>query len=280
MVCAMAVDYVIDYPCKVKEALPLDELIPRIKRRDHCRYILASRLQDGESEEKALNSTIEFQVRKPDGITTRKEKLSDALESTKVLDDLEKQCKDCPVSQGQDFGCYCVINYPISGQAEKWLAGVAKQAAKNGPPASLMLDFILDKGLDGGSVTKMRAAGDAYLEMRKPLDIMVEGGIFGKKKVINTDQVLRVLIDVDAMRAPHMRGLLEFSGGLSDTDIKPPCACCQLTATVTDQDGKISWLTYDLPDSDTDDHTILGLKKFFRALFIAYTTDSEVLIDI
>ncbi len=27
----MAVDYVIDYPCKVKEALPLDELIPRIK---------------------------------------------------------------------------------------------------------------------------------------------------------------------------------------------------------------------------------------------------------
>jgi hypothetical protein len=276
----MAVDYVIDYPCKVKEALPLDELIPLIKRRDHCRYILAGRLQEGESEDKALNSTIEFQVRKPDGVTTREEKISDALESTKMLDDLEKHCIECPVSQGQDFGCYCVINYPISGKAEKWLAGLAKQAVTKGPPASLILDFILDQGLDGGSITKMRAAGDMFLELRKPIEIVVEGSLHDKKKVVNTDQILRMVIDIDAMRSPHMKGLLELSGGLSEMDIKPQCGCCQLTATVTGQGGKISWLAYDLPDNDTDDHSIAGLKKFFRALFIAYATDSEVSIDL
>lgn len=276
----MAIDYVIDYPCKVKETLPLDELIPLIKRRDHCRYILASRLQDGESEEQALESTIEFQVRKPEGVTARKEKLSDALKSTKALEDLEKHCIDCPVSRGQDFGCYCVINYPISEKAEKWLAEMAKQAVTKGPPTSRMLDFILDHGLDGGSITKMRAAGEAYLELRKPLDIVVEGGLFGKKKIVNTDQVLRTVIDVDAMRDPHIKGLLAFSGGLSVMEKTPSCPCGPMTAMIMEQGGKISWLVYDLQDRDTDDHTILGLKKYFRALFIAYKQDCDVLIDL
>jgi hypothetical protein len=80
----LAIDYVNDYHCKVKDTMPLGELIPLAKRRDHCRYILEKHLQDGESKEQALNTTIEFQVRRPGGVESMEKKPSDALESTKV----------------------------------------------------------------------------------------------------------------------------------------------------------------------------------------------------
>ncbi|HMK48054.1 MAG TPA: hypothetical protein VK436_15645 [Methanocella sp.] len=275
----MAVDYIIDYPCKVKEALPLNELIPMVKRRDYCRYILSIRLQDGESEEQALNSTIEFQMRRPDGVTTQTEKLSDALNVTKVLDGLEGQCRDCPASRGQDFGCYCVINYPISGKAEEWLIDMAKQALERGPPDSLLLDFILDKGLDGGSIPEMRAADSTYLELRKPMEVVVPDGPF-KGRTVSTDQILAMFIDVGTMGRPHMKGLLQFSGGFSVLYREPACITGLLASRMVDESGTETWLMYNLPDGDMDDHSIKGLKQFLRAVFAAYALNNDILLDL
>jgi len=49
---------------------------------------------------------------------------------------------------------------------------------------------------------------------------------------------------------------------------------------ITDKDGKESWMVFHLEDKDTDDSAIYQLKEFFRALFIAYGLDREMIIDI
>lgn len=278
----MALDYVIDQPCKVKESLSLDGLVSLIKQRNRGMTILNMMKRDGKSDEQALNATFQVQVVTPQGVQVREQRVADLLNSTKKLDELQVYCNGCPANGGRAFGCYRSINYPISRKAEEWLAGVSRKAAESNGPGMLPLQFIVEQRMDGGSFSKMRAdPRGMFFESKKPIDIHVTigSGLFNKKTV-NVDQILNMLIGMGRMRSPHMRMLLFFSGGLSIMSEEPKAGTYQQAFKATDKDGKTSWWTYSLKDDAGDDASTHMLKEFFRSLFISYALGKDMLISL
>lgn len=237
----MAVDYVIDQPCKVKDALSLDCMVSLIKQRNRALAVLEMVKRDGRSGEQALNATFQVQVATSQGVQVREQKVSDPLISTKRLDELQANCNGCLASGGRAFGCYRSISYPFSRRAEEWLRGVARKAVEGKGPGMLPLQFIVERMAEGGPFSKMRAdPRGTFFEARKPLDIVVEEGLFNRKTV-NTDQVFNILMGMGRMKGPHMRMLLFFSGGLGVLDGEPAAGFFERALKMTDADGRVSW---------------------------------------
>jgi len=116
----MGVDYLIDHPCKVKEMLSGDRMITMIKQRNRGLTIVNLMATDGMPEADALNSMIK--VQSADGTHQEMRKVSEVLQETDCLSELQVHCKSCPASKGEPFGCYRWISYPLSSKAEAWLA--------------------------------------------------------------------------------------------------------------------------------------------------------------
>jgi hypothetical protein len=277
----MAMDYLIDQPCKVKDVLSLDGLISLIKQRNRGLTILEMMKRDGKSDEQALNATFKVQVVTPQGVQVKEQRVADLLNSTKKLDELRVYCNGCPANGGRAFGCYRSINYPISRKAEEWLAGVSGKAANSKGPGMLQLQFIVEQKMDGGPFSKMRAdPRGTFFESKKPLEIPVTigSGLFNKKTV-NTDQVFNLLMGMGRMKGSHMKMLLLSSGGLSIVSEEPKAGSFQQMFKATDGNGKTSWWTYNLKDDEGDDASTHMLKEFFRSLFITYALGKDMLIS-
>lgn len=278
----MAVDYIIDYDCKVKQTLTLDGMVSLLKQRNRAMAILRASIIEGKSEEEAKNSTMEFQLVTPEGKTEVKElKVSDLLEKTKSLADLQSLCKGCPANlrddQGDSFGCYQVVNYPISENAEKWLIELSQTAIAKGGQSYLLLDFILDQKISGERFAKMRG-NSMFWESRTPLELQVGKGLVGKK-TITTNQLFEVIFGVGRMKRTHMMGVLSFSGGFRAQAGEPTQGTFELAAELTTKEGKKIWLVYSLPKKSDDDRCILGMKEFFKSLFTAYLLGKDMLIE-
>lgn len=285
----MAIDYIIDQQCKVKETLSLNGMLSMIKQRNRALLSIELMKKDGKTEEEARNSIFKVQTLTADGKMETKDCTAlDLLNSTKPLDELQNFCKNCIANFGKTsgyyqanaFGCYKVINYPISKKAESWLIDVSKNALEKGAPGSLPLQFIHDQKIAGDIFNRMRKdPNGTFFELQKPLEIVTSKGLF-VKKVINTNQIFDILFGMQRMKIPHMIFLLFFSGGLVIQDKEPTPGTNKQAIRVTKEDGQNSWWIFNLEDKDTDDDSILQLKEFFRSLFIAYGLNTEMIIDI
>lgn len=276
----MAIDYIIDQQCKVKENLSVDGMVSMIKQRNYAFTILDLIKKEGKTDEEARNSTFKTQAMASDGKMEIKEhKVSDLFDNTKPLDNLQKFCKDCPANREEAFGCYQVINYPISKKAEEWLIEISKNALEEGAPNSLTLNFILDQNITGDRFNQMRKdPNGVFFELRKPLKIVVSKG-FLSKKVVNADQIFDILFGMGRMENPHMMLLSFFSGGLIVQDKEPKAGTFQQAFQITDNEGQKSWWVFNLEDKDTDDGSTFMLKEFFRSVFVAYSLHKDMIID-
>ncbi|HMK45392.1 MAG TPA: hypothetical protein VK436_02090 [Methanocella sp.] len=273
----MGVDYLIDHPCKVKDTLSGDRMIAMIKQRNRGLAIINLMATDGMSEADALNSMIKVQAL--DGTHQEMRKVSEVLHDTSCLDQLQVNCKSCPASHGEPFGCYRWISYPLSAKAEDWLAYLSKKSAVKGPPRSKSLIFIQEQELDGGRVTGMRTSGPEYFEIRKPRKIVVGGTPFNLKYV-NTDQVLNLLFGFERVKSAHALMLLHLSGGLTLQDKEPARGSYEFLTKKTDETGEIKWFVYNLPEAPSDDLSTRNLKEYFKAIFIAYKLDDDLLVNL
>ena len=276
----MAIDYIIDQQCKVKENLSVDGMVSIIKQRNYAFTILDLMKKEGKTDEEARNSTFKTQAMASDGKMEIKEhKVSDLFDNTKPLDNLQKFCKDCPANRGEAFGCYQVINYPISKKAEEWLIEISKNALEEGALNLLLLKFILDHKIRGDRFNQMRKdPNGVFFELRKPLKIVVSKG-FLSKKVVNTDQIFDILFGMGRMENPHMMLLSFFSGGLIIQDKEPKAGTFQQAFQITDNEGEKSWWVFNLESKDTDDSSTFMLKEFFRSVFVAYSLHKDMIID-
>jgi hypothetical protein len=278
----MAVDYIIDQSCKVKEALSLNGLVSLIKQRERATVIIEMAKKNGKSDEEALNMTFKVQVRTPGGVQETDVKVSELLAGTKKLDELQPLCKDCTAGFGRPFGCYRSLHYPISRKAEEWLADVARKAAESRGPAMLPLQFIVEKNVDGGNITRMRAdPGSVFFELKRPLDIpvVVGTGLFNRKTV-NTDQVFNQVIGLSRMRGAHMKMLLLMSGALAITDGEPAPETYNGAFQASGNDGVKRWWAYRLKTGADDDSSARELKEYFKMMFMALALQKDMIVSI
>ncbi|HHG85449.1 MAG TPA: hypothetical protein ENJ82_11945 [Bacteroidetes bacterium] len=279
----MAIDYIINRACSVKETLGADGIVHLIKSRTRGRTLLRMLMDDGRSQEDALSTTVEMQTSEADGeVSKRQMAVGQMLKEGALLDDYADQCKDCPVNLLESYGCYQSVNYPLSGKAERWLARLAESAVAAGLPDSILISFILDKEISGEHFGKLRQKlGEKYLELTTPLEIVVKKKLL-KKITINTDQILDMFFAVGEMQPAHQQFLHFFSGGLRMQESLPNMEQLgkdfQAGLTVGEDGEDIYWV-YELKNDKHDDRSIRQVKAFLRALFAAWCGGNSVTID-
>ena len=277
----MAIDYIVDQPCPVKDTLTQEGMISLIKQRDRGMTVLELLMKDGKTRDQALATVVSVQIMTPAGVEDRDYKVSELLDEARVLDDLQKHCDECLAGRGETFGCLKSIHYPISGTAEAWLAATGKKAVEQGLPHSMALQYIHDNSVTGDQFRQMRAdANSSFLELKKPLEVTLFKSIL-TRKTIYTDQILFLMLGYGKVKNPHhMSMLLSFSDALKVSDIKPAEESCEMAVSFTGDNGLESWRSFNLPESGSDDQSVRELKEFFRTMFVAYVLDRELIVDL
>lgn len=277
----MAVDYIIDQPCKVKETLSVDGMVALIKQRYRAVAAIETIKRDVKSDEQAMRATFQIMLAAPGGVRAADVKVSELLAGTEKLDRLQAYCKGCPASGGKPFGCYRTLSYPISRKAEEWLAATARKAAADGP-AVLPLAFIVEKKVDGGNISRMRADRDgAFFELKRPLDVLaVTGTGPSVRKTVNTDQVFNMLLGQRRMREARMKMLLLMTGGLARMNEEPVPGTYQVAFRASGEDGALSWWAYYLKDETEDDTSTHQLKEYFRMIALALALRKDMTVSL
>jgi hypothetical protein len=267
----MGIDYAIQYDCDPKRALTLEGLMVRLKGRDRADAVIQLYRDQGDKRSPA-NMGFEMVRRLPDGSEeTQTIVVQDLLDLAAELTPWEPYCIDCPANRaGGPFGCVGAINYPLSEQAERWLLD---QLPDNNHPLPFMLlqGAIREMGYRGESVAPLRAQEGVFLEAPQPLERDLEA------VRVTGDQVFELLFMSGPIHPAHGSMLLQFFGGISpDLDAD---TIMQLAAPPS-QD----WIDEHIPFlhviQRSDDVTILALKQFLYAVYVAYRLAVPVLLDV
>jgi hypothetical protein len=279
----VAIDYIINRSCSVKETLGEEGIIHLVKSRTRGRAMMRMLLGEGHSQEEAMATTIQLQTVRDSGEPeVREVTVQQMLKESELLDDYAEKCQDCPANLLESYGCFQSINYPVTAKAERWLAQRAEEAAQTGLPRSILLDFIIDKNATGEFFGKYRDdADDKFFELKTPMEISYRKNIVNKVTV-TTGQILDMFFAVGRMESVHQQFLLLFSGGLSYQDDPPDMEQVGKdfqAGIMTDEAGKDSFMIFRLHNEPEDDICIRQIKAFLRALFAAYCTGAAVTVD-
>ncbi len=280
----MAIDYIIDKSCAVKEEVGTDGLVDLIKNRNRAAQIFRKLVEDGKSEGEALETSFSIQMFSAETgqAEVKKVTVRDLFSKTSQLKDLAKSCENCPLSDGEGFGCYHHINYPISAEAERWLVQLAHAAQAKGLPESILLKFILDEEVTGEFFGRLRKdERSMFLQYPEPLEVVVKKKLLKKTK-INTDQILDMLFAIGTMERTHQMFLLFFSSGVSISAQEPDPTTFVgdvQAAAVQSDDGEVRYWIFNLPPAPSDDLSIQQIKRYFRKVFAAFAVGETLTVD-
>lgn len=280
----MAIDYIIDKECPVKEEVGAEGLIQLIKSRNRAGEIFRRLVEDGKSESEALATSFTVQMYSAESgqAEVKQVTVRDLFKETSQLKELAEHCGSCPLNSGEGFGCYDTVNYPISAEAERWLSQLGQMAVAKGLPESILIKFILDEEVPGEFFGRMRADDNTvFLQYPEPLEIIVEKKLLKKTKV-NTDQILDMMFAIGTMERTHQMFLLFFSSGVTISSEEPdPEAFLGnvQAAAVRSEEGELRYWIFNLRPIPSDDHSITQIKRFFRSVFAAFATGETLSVD-
>jgi hypothetical protein len=279
----VAIDYIINYKCPVKQELDEQAIIHLVKSQNRAEALLQRFMEQGLRREEAMHAKFGISTVKPSGASEiEMVTVGSLFKQAELLDDHRETCVNCPVTMNRAFGCYDSINYPISEAAEEWIAKMAAKAISAGMPNSVLIQFILDENVKGENIAKMRSAGESrYLEAHYPIEIEVENE-GGTPLLIDTNQLLEMFFAVGEMGDVHQQFLLFLSGGLTIQDEEPDLSKDGIeyqVAELRSLTGPPRFWVFRMPDYLNDDRSIRQIKAFFRTVFLAQCTQSTISID-
>jgi hypothetical protein len=277
----MAIEYWLEMDCPVREQLGADRFKEMLKRRLIAIGMLEMFVQQGMPEAEALKQVWRRGRRSPAGVEIiEKFGIGALLEETRILDILVDHCKKCPANLAEGYGCYNLINYPISAYAEHWLAAVTKAAGERKDTANIPVRVIFDKKLKGAPFARMRRElGPRAFELSESPLISFDKGPF-RGRSVRTDQMLDVMFLNAEIKGSFLQVLAQFSGGLVIQDKEPREGEFQMAFALVDIKGKEKWLVFNLYDEEADDQTTMQLKRFFHVVFRAAELEKTITVDI
>jgi hypothetical protein len=234
----MSIDYVIDFPCEPKQRFGQEELGARL-----C--LLRAARERPEAEQLADR----------------------ALEAGFALRPVAFHCRDCPANPGgRSFGCYGVVNLPLSAEAEEWLADLL--------PVSLEAS---DPGNPGGGV-QVTAAGaltrllhhrrirGAVAEARRKQGVVLRGagivrryGRFFRRTTFSSSQLLELILFRDGVEPSTAELILRA-----------------LAVWLDGGEGEEAEAIFTQPAEEDDDPSVRELKGLLYAMLIACSLETGV----
>lgn len=265
----MAIDYSIDYQCIPKQRLGVGGILERIKGRARAEAVIATYREQGD-DRPATQIGFEFTQMTPEGQSeTRVIIAQDMLDAAEALTPLEEYCFGCPANNtGQPFGCMAQIEYPLSAQGENWLLN---QLPDNREPLAWLLlrQGVRHLGKQDETLQAMRAKGHPYFELETAPE-----KLFGEF-VVTSNNLFEMMFLSGHLRPSYAAMLLIFLGAIR-RDLEAD-TFMQLSEV---PDDALLVYPFLLKDSSEDDRTVVQLKRFLRALWLAWGLNVRLLLDV
>ena len=265
----MAIDYIIDYACVPKQTLGTEGILERLKGRERAESVIQLFRRNGDQRPP---SEMGFEMARTTAggqEETRVVVVQELLDAADELAPLEGYCKGCPANAaGRPFGCMSRIDYPISRQGEIWLL---KQLPTPDEPLLWLLlrQGIEAFGYDGGSVQALRGVESPFFEEQDRFARHM--GEF----TITTNQVFEMIFTLGHIQPSHAGVLLLFFNAIRrDLDADAIMRISQATEDAYER------YPFQLAPEDGDDRTVRQLKQFFYALYIAWSLNLPLLLDV
>jgi len=194
--------------------------------------------------------------------------VQDLLDEAAELQPLESHCVDCPANCAQrSFGCMGFIQYPIAAAAEQWLLDQLPT------PEEALCWMLLRRGIadfqyDGSSAVPLRDGSGIYFEN----DVAASRQL--GELSINANQLFEMVFLVGNLNPNHGAMLLLFLRAI-DRDLEAN-AIMQLVPAAADARQKHPFRL----SIDDANSTIAELKAFLYALYIAWTLNVALILDV
>ena len=199
----MSFEFIIINPCRVRKKLgedPVEVIMNAVKCKGSYHAARDINLKVVPDIKAVDAMEIDWMVRSPDGIKTRKIRLGDMKKQFMKFEKYHKFCRECPcnfmiefIPDLTVFGCYGQIHYPISGELERILARATFTVIERGEDASTgsFLNYLLQEEDIGKESKRIRRdMPGRILEREEPIDICSQDGNIK----VSTDQVFDMLI--------------------------------------------------------------------------------------
>jgi len=265
----MAIDYVIDYDCPPKQERGTEGIQERLKGRERAKTIIKLFREKGDQRPPS-EMGFEFTRSTPEGQQeTQLIVVQELLDKTAELKPLEHHCAGCPANRtGTPFGCMGFIQYPISSKGEVWLLD---QLPSIHEP---LLWLLLKQGVenfqyDGQQVLALRQESDVYFENRYAAARHL--GEF----TITANQTFEMMFTVGDIIPNHGAVLLLFFNAIERSELDAQ----EIMTLAPASTEKIAQHPFLMQGFAGDDKTILELKDFLHALYIAWTLNVKLLVD-
>lgn len=265
----MAIDYIIEYKCYPKQEMTPEGILERLKGRARAEAVIDLFRKNGDNRP-ANEIGFELARTSLEGEEeTKVVMVQDLLDKAAELAPFEHYCEGCPANNtGSPFGCIGQVEYPISGKAEVWL--LSQLPNVNEPlPWLLLRQGVEELKSDGSRVTPMRGTGQPYFQ---------EKGVLARNMgefMLNTNQVFEMVFMLGHIKPSYAGMLLVFFKVIRrDMEAEEMMA---LSKSPDDSFERYPLLFKPEPD---DDESITQLKRFFRALYLAWGLNVRLLLDV
>ncbi|MGG6898164.1 hypothetical protein [Rhizobium sp. BR 315] len=253
----MALEYFIQFPCKVREQVAQEDLLAMLKAQGRYQAIVDVQQKSMPEGKNIGDSKIVLIQRGPNGDEKVEVKLSELAGQAAPLKQLATICENCPANLRQaEFGCGGTLHYPISLRAEEWLISRLPDDLTSNQ-GKMLLAALKDFNFDGAPIDRLRSSRSLF-QSDKPCQ-RKWGGFLSKKTIINSSQVLQMLMHVGHLSPSHAKLAAYFVGFVDD----------QFRYTDARQ-------TKDQPN---DAPGVIGLKAFLRAVGFAGANNLPVFIE-
>lgn len=267
----MAIDFVVSYDCVPKQTFTQEGILDRLKERDRARTVIDLYREGGDERHPTL---MEFELSRvnAEGVEeTRVVNVQSMLDRAAELDSVAAHCAGCPANLvGEPFGCYGVIQYPISAAAERWL--LDRLPGIEEPLIWLLLrQGVQELGYDGAAVAPLRADPTYFEERRLPGRNMVEF-------IFTANQVFEMLFLTGAVQPAHA-GMLLLLFGAIPRSVEADQIVRIMNRQLHAAEIKLKFPFQYRPE-EGDDLSITQMKIYLYALYNAWLLNVPVGLDV
>lgn len=267
----MAIHYEIQAGCRPRTELGEEFLSELIRKQLRIRLIESDLAARGIGIDESL-TRLQERVIRPDGVVAeRTVSMEELREEVHPLAEYRDHCEGCPACLADEaYGCFGTIDFPISALAEEWLLSCV------GPEGSQSRSLLLDaaENFRFGGETRFHEWRRLGL-LERPQPMLLEGG------GASSETLLHQMFLVGEVSPNHGLGVLLQTDALDTSDGRSGDEVVEMLLNLVESGdaSEAPELRFARPPVEGEDRSILQLKRYLYALYIAFGLETMVRVQ-